>query len=120
MGERDQRIGYECLEGYAQPIVASDCPVPVDSHYERRAFGTLRSTLTGVGSGSSATPRLSWRIRCSTSRRRTAPAIRNFLIRARRGGDELRFVVEVMRFDRPEYLRGKEVTHPWMQTIGTL
>ena len=31
VGVQDERIGYECLEGYAQPIVSSDCPLPVDS-----------------------------------------------------------------------------------------
>ena len=45
VGVADTRIGYECLEGYARPIAASDCPVSVVSHYERRAFGTLRTTL---------------------------------------------------------------------------
>ena len=30
------------------------------------------------------------------------------------------FVVEVMGFERPEYLRGKEVTHPRMEALGTL
>ena len=45
VGQADARSGYECLTGYAQPIVASGCPLPVDSHCERRALGTLRTTL---------------------------------------------------------------------------
>ena len=48
------------------------------------------------------------------------PCLPDFLIRARRGVDETVFVIEVMGFERPEYLRGKEVTHPRMATLGTL
>lgn len=44
----------------------------------------------------------------------------DFLIRARRGGEELAFVIEIMGFERTEYLRGKEVTHPRMATLGPL
>lgn len=46
VGVLDEQIGYECLDGYAQPIMASDCPVPVDSHYERRmkGFNDFRSS----------------------------------------------------------------------------
>ena len=35
-------------------------------------------------------------------------------------GQETTFVVEVMGFERPDYLRGKEVTHPRMETLGPL
>ena len=48
------------------------------------------------------------------------PCLPDFLIRGRRGDDEIAFVIEVMGFERPEYLRGKEVTHPRMETLGTL
>ena len=48
------------------------------------------------------------------------PCLPDFLIRAGRGDDELTFVVEVMGFERPDYLRGKEVTHPRMETLGPL
>ncbi|MCY4608221.1 MAG: hypothetical protein OXD40_06445 [bacterium] len=33
---------WECLTAWAQPVVAPECPVPVDSGQERRAFETLR------------------------------------------------------------------------------
>ena len=46
------------------------------------------------------------------------PCLPDFLIRARRGCDVATFVVEVMGFERPDYLRGKEVTHPRMETLG--
>ena len=119
VGIADARFGYECLEGYAQPIVASDCPVPVDSHYERRAFGTLRTTLRIL---SETFPDASFELEKPLFEIETphGPCLPDFLIRARRGGDELTFVIEVMGFERPEYLRGKEVTHPRMATLGTL
>ena len=50
----------------------------------------------------------------------SARRITTFLITARRGGDELTTVVEVMGFERPGYLCGKQVAHPRMATPGTL
>ena len=119
VGLRDAQIGYECLAACAHPIVASDCPVPVDSHYERRAFGTLRTTLKVL---QGAFPDAAFEIEKPVFEIGTArgPCLPDFLIRARRGGDTVAFVVEVMGFERPDYLRGKEVTHPRMETLGTL
>ena len=119
VGMQDEQVGYKCLDGYAQPIVASNCPVPVDSHYERRAFGTLRMTLRVL---SEAFPDARFGLEKPVFEIDTpdGPCLPDFLIRARRGEDELTFVVEVMGFERPEYLRGKEVTHPRMETLGTL
>ena len=119
VGVADVGIGYECLQGYAQPIVASDCPVPVDSHYERRAFGTLRTTLRIL---SETFPDASFELKKPVFEIETpeGPCLPDFLIRARRGGDEAVFVIEVMGFERPAYLRGKEVTHPRMATLGAL
>ena len=119
VGLADERRGYECLGGYAQPIVASDCPVPVDSHYERRACGTLRETLQQL----SRTFRdAAFELEKPVFEIETpeGPCLPDFLIRARRGGDEAVFVIEVMGFDRAEYLQGKEVTHPRMATLGPL
>ena len=119
VGLADERSGYECLVGYAQPIVASDCPVPVDSHYERRACGTLRETLRQL----SRTFRdAAFELEKPVFEIETpeGPCLPDFLIRARRGGDEAVFVIEVMGFERPEYLQGKEVTHPRMATLGLL
>ena len=48
------------------------------------------------------------------------PCLPDFFIRARRGGDEAVFIIEVMGLKRPKHLRGKEVTHPRMATLGTL
>lgn len=119
VGERDRGTGYECLAGYAQPIVGSDCPAPVDSHFERRAFGTLRTVLNRLGK---AFPDAGFGLEKPVFDIDTpeGPCLPDFLIRARRGGDEAVFVVEVMGFDRPDYLQGKEVTHPRMATLGAL
>lgn len=119
VGLPEGESGYECLEAYAQPIVARDCPVPVDSHYERRAFGTLRTTLRIL---SETFPDAAFELEKPVFEIETpdGPCLPDFLIRARRGGDALAFVVEVMGFERPEYLRGKEVTHPRMATLGAL
>ena len=119
MGLPQGESGYECLEAYAQPIVASQCPVPVDSHYQRRAFRTLCATLQIL---SRAFPDAAFELEKPVFEIETpeGPYLLAFLIHARRGGEELTFVIEVMGFERPEYLRGKEVTHPWMATLGTL
>ena len=119
VGLADERRGYECLEGYAQPIVASDCPVPVDSHYERQAFGTLKMTLRVL---SHTFREAAFELEKPVFEIETpeGPCLPDFLIRARRGGDEAVFVIEVMGFERTEYLQGKEVTHPRMATLGPL
>ena len=46
------------------------------------------------------------------------PCLPDFLIRAQRNGVERTWVVEVMGFDRPDYLAGKEVTHERMEELG--
>ena len=93
--------------------------MPVDSHYERQAFGTLRTTLQILRR---AYPHAAFELEKPVFDIETpeGPFLPDFLIDARRGGDELTFVVEVMGFERPEYLQGKEVTHPRMATLGTL
>ena len=119
VGLADEQRDYDCLEGYAQPITARDCPVPVDSDYERRACGTLRETLRQL----SRTFRdAAFELEKPVFEIETpeGPCLPDFLIRARRGGDEAVFVIEVMGFDRAEYLQGKEVTHPRMATLGPL
>ncbi len=112
--------GYQCLDAYAQPIVAREWPVPVDSDYERRAFWTLRTTVQILAG---TFPNADFELEKPVFDIETpeGPCLPDFLIRARRrGGEELTFVVEVMGFERPDYLRGKEVTHPRMATLGML
>ena len=119
VGMQDKRVGFEYMEGHAQPIMASDCPVPLDSHYERQAFRTLRTTLRVLRR---EFPDAEFELEKPVFDIETphGPCLPDFLIRARRGEDVLTFVIEVMGFERPEYLRGKEATHPRMETLGTL
>ena len=49
---------------------------------------------------------------------RQGPCRPDFLIKARRNGAVRTWVVEVMGFDRPAYLAGKEVTHERMEELG--
>lgn len=111
--------GYACLEAWAQPIVATDCPVPVDSHYERQALGTLRATLGILRDGF---PDAGFDLVKPVFESETplGPCIPDFVIQAEREGTKLSFPVEVMGFERPDYLQGKEVTHPRMETLGPL
>ena len=46
------------------------------------------------------------------------PCLPDFLIHPRREGEVRTWVVEVMGFERPDYLAGKEVTHERMQELG--
>ena len=119
VGLADEQRGYECLEGYAQPIVASNCPVPVESDYERRGCGTLRETLRRL-SGTFRDAAFELEKPVFEIETPEGPCLPDFLFRARRGDDEVVFVIELMGFDRPEYLQGKEVTHPRMETLGPL
>ena len=111
--------GYACLEGWAQPIVATDCPVPVDSHYERQALGTLRTTLAILRAefADAAFDLVKPLFESDTP---LGPCIPDFVVEATRGGGTLSFPVEVMGFQRPDYLDGKEITHPRMATLGPL
>ena len=42
----------------------------------------------------------------------------DFLITERRNSEERTWVVEVMSFEQPDYLAGKEVTHERMEELG--
>ena len=108
-----------CLRGFAQPIVGTENPIPVDSDYERRAFGALRVTAKIV---EKAFPGARVEIEkpvfdIGTPEGRCLP---DFLVTVRRDADEVRFVIEVMGFTRASYLEGKQETHPRMETLGTL
>ena len=111
--------GYECIEGYAQPVYWKDLPVPVDSSYERQALRTLRSTL---GILDREFPDVGFELEKPLFDIDTpdGPCLPDFLIRARRGDDALTFVIEVMGFERLDYLKGKEITHPRMERLGTM
>ncbi len=109
--------GYECVRGWAQPIVSVHLPVPVDSDFERQAFGTLETTLWILGK---EFPDAEFTMEKPVFEMDTehGPCLPDFLIKARRKGEVRTWVVEVMGFERPDYLAGKEVTHERMEELG--
>ena len=117
------RPDYECVRAFAQPIVATDCPIPVDSRNERFALGQLRTTVDILsrefpGAQFSITkPLFPIETQIDDQTRYCLP---DFLLRIARGSTSLLFVIEVMGFDRPSYLQSKAATHPIMATLGTL
>ena len=112
-----RRRGYECVRGWAQPIVSVHRPVPVDSDYERQAFGTLTTTLMILDREFPDTE-FTMEKPVFEMDTKQGPCLPDFLIKARRGGEERTWVIEVMGFERPDYLAGKEVTHERMQELG--
>ena len=46
-----RRRGYECVRGWAQPIVSVHRPVPVDSDFERQALRYAHDDAVDVGQG---------------------------------------------------------------------
>ena len=111
--------GYECRKGWAQPIVSLDWPIPVDSHVERLAFLALSDTLTDLLCNF---PDARFALEKPVFELSTpdGPCIPDFVVTAERGGDIVRFIIEVMGFDRPDYLKGKEETHERMAGLGIL
>lgn len=143
----EERRQWECLSACAHPIVSTFCPVPVDSHNERRALGTLRRLVRGLESDPGLRQALGGAVRAELEkplfRFETAggPCLPDFLLTVTRpGGHGLmpgppgprdadgrydtggvaRYVVEVMGFDDPEYERGKADMHRRMRTLGRL
>ena len=117
IGDAGRQKGYRCIAAYAQPIVAVGWPVAVGSHYERRAFGTLRATLRVLRRKFLGTEFVLEKpvFEIETP---DGPCLPDFVVRARRGGDELACVVEVTGVDRPSYLVDKEITRPRMRHLG--
>ena len=117
IGEAGREKGYRCIAAYAQPIVAAGWPVAVEGHYERQAFGTLRTTLRVLqrkfpGAGF-VLEKPAFEIETPDG-----PCLPDFIVRARRGSEELACIIEVTGVDRPSYLAGKEITHPRMRHLG--
>ena len=136
---------WECTKACAHPIVAAHCPIPVDSHYERRALGSLRSLVRNLTESAKLKKALGGAVRVELEKPliRTevagGPCLPDFLITVTRPGayshlpegpghpkhhgrfnprDRARYVVEVMGFKDPGYERDKEETHPRMRRIG--
>ena len=136
---------WECLAACAWPIVGTDCPVPVDSHYERRALGSLRRLVHGLETDPALQEALGGAGRVELEKPLAAievtggPCLPDFLITAVRPGaydhlpggpgrarhrgrfdprDRARYVIEVMGSGDPEYEEKKAVTHARMRRIG--
>ena len=136
---------WECTKACAQPIVATDCPIPVDSHYERRALGSLRALVRNLTKSGKLKEALGGAVRVELEKPLTrtevagGPCLPDFLITVTRPGayshfpkgpghpehrsrfnprDRARHIVEVMGFKDLDYARDKERTHPWMRRIG--
>ena len=136
---------WECTKACAQPIVATDCPIPVDSHYERRALGSLRALVRNLTKSGKLKKALGGAVRVELEKPLTrtevagGPCLPDFLITVTRPGaysnfpqgpghpkhrgrfnprDWARHIVEVMGFDDEDYARDKERTHPRMRRIG--
>lgn len=112
-----RRRGYECVRGWAQPIVSVHRPVPVDSDFERQAFDTLTTTLWILDKEFPDTEFTMEKPVFEVDTEQ-GPCLPDFLIHARRNGEVRTWVVEVMGFERPDYLAGKEVTHERMEELG--
>ena len=138
---------WECTKACVHPIVAANCPIPVDSHYERRALGSLRSLVRNLTKSGKLKKALGGTVRVELEKPliRTevagGPCLPDFLITVTRPNayshlpqgpghpkhrgrfnprDRARYVVEVMGFDDEDYARDKEETHPRMRRIGRL
>ncbi len=138
---------WECLRARAQPVVSTLCPVPVDSHAERRALGTLRRLVHSLENDPGLREKLGGAVRAELEkplfRFETAggPCLPDFLLTVTRPGGRghtpgrpgprgadgrydpggvARYVVEVMGFDDAEYESGKVDMHRRMRTLGRL
>lgn len=109
---------YQCIRGYAQPIVDKNYPIPVDSDCERKAALALIDKLKYL---QTKFPDATFELEKPVFETDTpsGPCLPDFIITAS-GDDEQKFIIEVMGFERAGYWRGKEITHPRMKILGTL
>ena len=122
-----------------QPIVAPECPVPVDSAQERRAFNALRRLVWALEDDARLRRALDGILQVELERPLTpfmtalGPCLPDFLVtvappvardvaaagrRDRRG--RARYIVEVMGFDDMDYERKMAGTHARLRQIGRL
>ena len=138
---------WECTKACVHPIVAAKCPIPVDSHYERQALGSLRWLVRKLEKSGKLKKALGGGVRVELEKPLTrtevagGPCLPDFLITVTRPGayshlpegpghpkhhgrfnprDRARYVVEVMGFKDLDYVRNKKETHPRMRRIGRL
>ena len=123
VGLADGADAFACLSGHVQPIVAMNCPLPVESGAERQAFATLRKTLTILRREFDKETFTLERPLFETGTQ-YGPCLPDFIIQARpeawEGWESVRFMIEVMGFGDADYRRRKEETHRAMRELGTL
>ena len=136
---------WACVDACARPIVALDCPVPVDSDYERKAVGALRRLVGTLSGNPELAALLGGALRVELERpvafieTTAGGCLPDFVLSVVRpsapshlpGGPDdpphlgrfdprylAQYVIEVMGFDDPEYKRKKRRTHPLMRRLG--
>lgn len=133
---------WQCLFAWAQPIAAPECPLPVDSGHERRAFETLRRLIprledyTALRRAAGAGVRVQLEKPLTPFETGRGPCLPDFVVtvtlRAATADADpappdddasaphamARYVIEVMGSDDPEYERQKAGTHDRMREIG--
>ena len=134
-GDSEPRI---CVMAYAQPIVSGECPVPVDSHPERRAWGELRHLVEVLRDDEDLHASLGGSLRIELEKPLFQYSVEggrclpDFLVTVTRPGEsgdwrpgvpyteghKVRYVIEVMGFDTPLYEERKEQTHSRMRWLG--
>lgn len=123
VGLEEGADAFACLSGHAQPIVAMNCPLPVESGAERQAFRTLRKTLAILRREFDDVTFTLERPLFETGTQ-YGPCLPDFIIQARpeawEGWQSVRFMIEVMGFEDADYRRRKEETHRAMRELGTL
>ncbi len=137
VGRSPETGRWECMEASAQPIASARCPVPMDSHNERRALGALRSAIWSLENNAKLGEAFGGAIRIDLEKPlfdietvggRCRP---DFILTVIRPGcdpaggrhllgDSARYVIEVMGFDDPEYESRKAETHRRMRKLGRL
>lgn len=128
---------WQCLEACARPIASACCPVPVDSHNERRALGALRSVIQSLENDEALGGALGGAVHVDLEKPlfdiKTVggPCRPDFVLTVIRPGrdpaedrrllgDAARYVIEVMGLDDPDYERAKAKTHPRMKNLGRI
>ncbi|MDH6650187.1 UNVERIFIED_ORG: hypothetical protein M2312_004858 [Rhizobium esperanzae] len=115
---------YDPFGCYAQPCVASDDCAPVDSTYEKRTLGFLRSVQRTEAASKGARfnivkPLFDLTVTMPNGQEELCRPDFILEVLGRDGGIERKIVVETMgRQDDPEYDESKRTTHPRMHRIN--
>ena len=139
--------GWACVNACARPIAALDCPVPVDSGYERQATAALWRLVRTLAGNRDLSALLGGAVGIELEKPLTlietveGACLPDFQLTVFRPGayshlpggpgdprhfgrfdprDRARYVIEVMGSDDPEYERSKQRTHPRMARLGTV